>query len=340
MLWAQWGMVDKLKADPGIWLCHQCNDCNVRCPRDAQPGDVLQSLRSIVVQELAAPKLMGRLVGNIKKSWPLLVLAPLVFWLVLLGVTTGLAIPIIDPELPALEGLYHYEAFVPHAHIYIVYTLISLWVVVAAVIGGKRLWDGMGRGVERSGSFLANLGPALVDILAHRQFAKCGDGSEKRKLGHLGVMWGFIGAAVTSGLLIPYLYRDTYFSWLPLPFSHDYPLPLSHPVKWLGNISAVILVVGGILLLFNRFQSNRKAGDTNAFDRFFLWTVLAVIFTGVLTEVLRFVAPPIVGCSVYVLHLSVVMTLFITFPYSKFAHLIYRTLAMVHQRMVEAAQTK
>jgi quinone-modifying oxidoreductase subunit QmoC len=149
-------------------------------------------------------------------------------------------------------------------------------------------------------------------------------------------MWGFVGAAVTSGLLIPYLYRDSFFSWLPLPFSHDYPLPLDHPVKWLGNISAVILVIGGFLLWRHRQGStDRRVGATTAFDRFFLWTVLAVIATGVLTEALRFLAPPVVACSVYVAHLGIVLTLFLTFPYSKFAHLLYRTLAMVHQLMVE-----
>ena len=35
----------------------------------------------------------------------------------------------------------------------------------------------------------------------------------------------------------------------------------------------------------------------------------------------------------YVLHLGVVLCLFVTFPYSKFAHLLYRTLAMIHERM-------
>jgi len=58
-----------------------------------------------------------------------------------------------------------------------------------------------------------------------------------------------------------------------------------------------------------------------------------VISTGVLVEVGRFVFPAALACSLYVVHLGVVLTLFITFPYSKFAHMLYRTLAMVHERM-------
>ncbi len=38
--------------------------------------------------------------------------------------------------------------------------------------------------------------------------------------------------------------------------------------------------------------------------------------------------------ALYVLHLGVVTTLFLTFPYSKFAHMLYRTLAMVHEQAV------
>ena len=64
--------------------------------------------------------------------------------------------------------------------------------------------------------------------------------------------------------------------------------------------------------------------------------MLGVIGTGVFTEVFRFIAiPPVVACFVYVLHLGVVLCLFLTLPYSKFAHIVYRTLAMVHQFMVQ-----
>ena len=39
------------------------------------------------------------------------------------------------------------------------------------------------------------------------------------------------------------------------------------------------------------------------------------------------------GRLVRTIGLGVVLTLFLSFPYSKFAHMLYRTLALVHQRM-------
>jgi quinone-modifying oxidoreductase subunit QmoC len=336
MLWAQWGLIDKLAADPGVWLCHQCNECNVRCPRDAQPGDVMQSLRSAVVEHVAMPSFLGKLVGNIKASWPLLVLGPIVFWLVLLAAYTGLHIPHVNPDLPAVEGRFHYEEVVPHLPIYVVYTTVSAWVALALFVSGSKLWKLYGANVRQRGPFFGNLWSVVVDIATHKQFDTCGEGSRQRRWGHFLVMWGFVGAAVTSGILVVYLYKEyPPFSWIPLDAA-TYPLPITHWVKWLGNISAVALVVGGVLLYLNRLQRTRQAGATTAFDRFFLMTVLGVIGTGVFTEAMRFVAvPPIAASAMYVLHLGAVLTLFMTVPYSKFAHLAYRTVALVHQRAVE-----
>jgi len=323
MLWAQWGLVDRLAADPSVWLCHQCNDCNVRCPRDAQPGDVLQLLRALVIERLAFPSFIGRLVGRARTTWPLLIGLPIVFWVLLLLGYTGLAVPAVNPALPALEGQFHYEQFVPHILIYVVYTLVSLWVVLAAWISGRRFWRMLGEGTSRNGSFFGQIVPVVLEIAIHGRFAKCA-GATPRRWGHFLTMWGFVGAAVTSGFLVVYLYGF-----------HMYPLPLDHWVKWLGNVSALALVLGGITLFANRLRkANRQSGETTATDRFFLWTVLGVIFTGVLTETFRFVAPPLAACAVYVMHLGVVLALFFTFPYSKFAHLLYRTLALIHQRML------
>jgi len=333
ILWAQWGLKDRLIADAGPWLCHQCNDCSVRCPREVNPGDMMAVARALVVEHLATPPFLGKLVGNVKKTWPLLIFGPLLFWIILLG-ATGAHIPAVDTALGALDGNFYYEHFVSHTLIYITYFSATAWVLFALWTSGRKFWRLLGTAQKRTGTFFGALIPAFIDIGLHKKFASCDRGVVKRRWGHFFVMWGFIGAAITSGFAVLYLYKDTVFlSWMHLGFS--YPVPLTHWVKWLGNTSALLLVVGGFLLWLNRRATGDKlVGITTPFDRFFLWVILTVIGTGVLTEVLRFVAvPPILACAVYVVHLAIVLTLFLTLPYSKFAHILYRTMAMAHERL-------
>ena len=79
VLHAQWGLVDRLAADPAVWLCHGCNDCSVRCPRDARPADTMSAIRSLVIEHLGSPRFLGRLVGRASATWPLLAGVPILF---------------------------------------------------------------------------------------------------------------------------------------------------------------------------------------------------------------------------------------------------------------------
>ena len=320
MLWAQWGMLDRLAADPAVWLCHQCNDCTVRCPRDAQPGDVLQALRSLIIEQLAFPSVLGRLVGAARTTWPILLGVSIAFWIVLLGVTGHLAVP------TGLEAGWGYDALVPHVFIYGVFFPVAAWTLVAMWVGARRHWKLMGAYHPRDGSFLANLVPALGEVATHSRFSSC-DTAAPRKTGHLLLLWGFVGAAVTSGLLIVAMYVQ----------GLEMPLALTHPYKILGNVSAGLLVVGGAILVGNRIGDGRVAGRSHAFDVFFLGVVALVITTGMVVELARLGDAPALALWLYIVHLGSVMCLFLTFPYSKFAHMVYRTLAMVHQRMAHAA---
>jgi quinone-modifying oxidoreductase subunit QmoC len=318
MLLAQWGLVDRLVGDPAVWLCHQCNDCTVHCPRDARPGDVMQTVRNLVVQRLAVPGIMGKLVADAASSWIALLGVPIAYWVVLLGLYNGLAIP---------QGEHLvYEEFVPHVLIYITYFTVTGLVALFAGVAGLRFWRGLEGADQRKGSFLSHLVPVAIEIMTHKRFGEC-DASRPRKLGHLALFWGFVGAAVTSAFIIVYMYIE----------GKPLPVPLAHPYKILGNISAVALVIGGVWLLYNRMTSEH-AGNSTAFDNFFLGVVLLLIATGILVEIGRFVFDPMLACYLYVLHLGAVLCLFITFPHSKFAHLLYRTLAMVHERMVHGVR--
>ncbi len=314
VLLAQWGRLDDLAADPAVWLCHRCNDCTVRCPRDARPGDVMAAVRALVVERLAVPRWLGRLVGAARVTWPLLLGVPVAFWLALLALTGHLAVP---------EPLVAYEQVVPHRLVYAVFLPVSALVLAATWVSARRFWRLLGSsGPPRRGSFLAALPPVLAEIVTHRRFASC-EAARARRLGHLALLLGFVGAAVVSGLLVVALYG----------FHVRLPLPLGHPLKILGNLAALLLVVGVAVLAAERVARPEAGGRSTAFDTFFLAVVALVVLTGAGAEAGRLLLPAPLAVAVYVVHLAAVLTLFVTFPYSKFAHLLYRTLAMVHERM-------
>ncbi len=316
MLQAQWGLGDALAADPSVWLCHQCNDCTTRCPRDAKPGDVLQAVRSLAIERLAFPHVIGALVARARLTWPLLIGLPLLFWVALLSFTSHLAVP------AGLEAAWAYEDLVPHRFIYAVFFPVAAWVVIASWVGGRRFWALIGSSGQRQGSFLAGLMPTLGEIAVHKRFGSCTT-AKPRQLGHLTLVWGFVGAAVTSGLLIVGIYVQHL----------EMPLALSHPYKVLGNASMVLLLVGIATLGGRRLGDARVAGASSAFDTYFLSLVVLVVLTGTAVEIVRLAGDADLGMTLYVLHLGVVMSLFLTFPYSKFAHMLYRTLALTHARM-------
>lgn len=113
-----------------------------------------------------------------------------------------------------------------------------------------------------------------------------------------------------------------------------YPV-LSIPV--LSGIAGGLLIIAGVtaFLYFDSLESGPKKGDMKTLDRAFMLSLLLTALTGLLLLVLR--DSPFMG-TMLLIHISVVSTLFITAPYGKFVHLVYRGLAMAkyHQEKADA----
>jgi quinone-modifying oxidoreductase subunit QmoC len=313
VLLAQWGQVDRLVADPALWLCHGCNDCSARCPRDARPGDAMSAIRSIVIEQVAAPRALARLVGRAATTWPLLVGAPILLWVVLVGAVSGFT---------AKSAPLAWSQFVPQWLIYAVFLPAAAFAVLASIAGARSVWAAWGGGGTRHGSLLSGLARIVVDVVDHRRFAACRAAAPRRS-GHLVLLLGFLGALLTTSLLgvaMDVLGVKT-------------PLPQTHPIKLLGNVSAILLVVGTVFLASNRLRGRVGVTRAAAFDTFFLSLVAAVVATGIGAELGRVALPTPAALAIYLLHLGTVLSLFLTFPFSKFAHALYRTLAMAHERL-------
>jgi len=330
MVLAQWGQKDKLIASPDVWLCHQCSDCTAYCPRGAKPGEVLNAIRKQSIKHVAMVPFLAK-VATDAKLLPILFAIPMVlFYVILVVLGNG------NFSAPRAEGnIMAYHKFVPVPVIDTVFILTAIFAAASAIVGIKRLWSGMKAqaGVMKStGNLAGDIISSVTTILAHSKFADC-NVNRMRQWGHMLLFYSFAGLAVVTTWAIIYLYGFELLGIQPFgPFHFgESPYPNSDPVKILALISSIAFAAGVAILLLNRFAKAGKAGMGSYFDWIFLLIVIGVGATGMLSWALR-LADVSAGYLVYYFHLVFVWSLFAYAPYSKFAHLFYRTTAMVFAR--------
>ena len=335
MIHAQWGLKDKLFGNPDIWLCHQCSDCTAYCPRGAKPGEVLNVVRKLSIENYSVPRSLGKAVGN-PGALTLLLAIPTVLFLAILAGLGHLNLESIRNE----AGKIAYSSLLKSYYIDGVFVPVFMFAVVSLGIGVYKYWKDMVRttGIAPKGNIATAITETIGDILTHKRFESC-NVTKDRKLAHMLVFFSFIGLAITTAWAVLYLYGyeimhalgKTPPSWLLGPS----PYPLTDPVKWLGNASAIALLVGILMVINNRKKNEAKAGKGGYYDWLFIYIVFAIMATGILSELFRLADIALLAYLTYFVHLVVVFFLFAYAPFSKMAHMLYRATAMVYAKAIE-----
>ncbi|WP_446011369.1 quinone-interacting membrane-bound oxidoreductase complex subunit QmoC [Candidatus Electrothrix sp.] len=362
MIYSQWGLKDKLIGDPNTLLCHHCGDCTTHCPRGAKPGDVMGAIRAYAYKFYGWPAPLANLASS-GKNLPLLVAIPaLVVFLVWL---------ISGANVLSHEDFLHagYTNFFGEGYMTIFGFKLLTWNVTfinsimiptaalaafASFKGVTALWKkmsdntGVGEALYRPSvpQFVKEfLWPSLVEIVQHERFKKC-ETNEERIRGHQPLMWAFIALFFVT--IYSLISQDVLGRFIP---SLHGPMAMWNPVKIVANVAAVAMIVGIVILWKNRNQmvEDNQGGNT-FYDWFLIWMIAGVGVTGLGAEVLRLIGVVklgylvyylhLLGYLVYYLHLVSVMMLFLYMPYTKFAHLIYRTCAMTFERYRDSAYVK
>lgn len=146
MLFASWGLKDKLMANPDIWLCYNCQDCSARCPRGARPGDVLGAIRRASIGHYSKPAWFNKFLND-PKLIPLLFLIPAMV-IALIGSLTGL----INFN-PATETII-FADFFPVSLIEILFIPLSFFSTIVFFSGLKRFIHDMQKHYEHQGIVL------------------------------------------------------------------------------------------------------------------------------------------------------------------------------------------
>ena len=175
MLWAQWGLKEKFKGNPDVWLCHQCNDCTAYCPRGAKPGEVLGAIRKQTIKQYSSPAALVDIVNN-QKLMPLVFLVPAILLAVLLSISGTFGIP---------DGEIIFTKFASTHFLQFVFTPALIFGFAVGALGVKKFWADMkeANGVT-SGDLKTSIIETAKQVFGHEKFKTC-DVSKDRYTSHM-----------------------------------------------------------------------------------------------------------------------------------------------------------
>ncbi|MBO6949267.1 MAG: tricarballylate utilization 4Fe-4S protein TcuB [Rhodospirillales bacterium] len=313
-------------------LCHGCQGCYYACqytpPHEFMVNvpKAFAELRGETYRDYAWPGMFkGLFEGNAK--WIALITLVLT-----IAVTVGVfVVQGADVVTGVHTGTGAFYQVIPHDVIVYLASAPFLFAGVAFIVGLVKFWRDIG---GKPGELLnpSALIQAFKDAGQMKYMAGGGHGcnypndnfSMGRRHAHQMTMWGFILCFAATSVATVYHYV---FGW---EAPYDY---FSIPVI-LGTVGGIGIVIGPIGLLMMKKTADTAPQDTKrtGMDIAFLWLLILTGITGLALLALRETAA--MG-TLLAVHLGIVLAMFVTFPYGKMAHAVYRLGALIkfaHER--------
>ncbi len=314
-------------------LCHNCRGCYYAC-QYAPPHEfmlnvprALAELRQDTYREFSWPQAMK---GFFQNNGLLVAL------ITALGVTAVLLLTLLfqghDIVFATHTGEGAFYRVIPYAAMVLPFTALAVFVLVSLWKGFMNQWRATGGRPEELRQWPAHL-RAIGDVMQLKYLDGGGHGcnypddrfSMIRRYFHHAVFYGFMLCLAST--TVAFFYDHLLHRPAPYPF-------FSWPVI-LGTVGGLALLVGtgGLLYLKRKMDRAPAAMETVGMDVAFTSLLFLTSLSGLLLLGLR--ATPLMGFLLAV-HLGFVLGLFITMPYGKFVHGIYRYAALVKNAIEQA----
>jgi len=306
-------------------LCHNCGACLHAC-QYAPPHEFainvpksMATVRGQTYADYAWPKALGGLYKSNGLTVSMALAVSLSLFLILAIQSNGTLW-----GGPVENGFY---AIFPHNLMVSMFAPIFLWSVLALALGVTKFW----REVTPATSGAPLSSPATAEAAHDALRLKYlggghGDGCNneddaftlaRKRMHHL-TFYGFMLCFAATSVATVYHYA---FDW-PAPYDF-FSLP-----KILGTVGGIALTVGTLGLWRLNLARDPQHGDVQQrpMDRGFIALLFFISVTGLALMLSKNTAAMPVLLAV---HLGMVMALFLTLPYGKFAHGIFRTAALL-----------
>jgi citrate/tricarballylate utilization protein len=310
-------------------LCHNCRGCYYAC-QYAPPHEfavnvpkTFSELRAETYEGFSWPRFLAGLFRNNGRAVTLITVVSVLLVVLLTFVLQDPSVVFTTRVTQVGDGSF-YEV-IPYLAMVIPASLVGLYILLVLFIGFVRFW----RDIDgRFGDLfdLRVLFSGTWDAFRLKYLEGGGHGcnypddkfSQSRKWLHHFVFYGFLLCLASTTVAAIY---DHVFHW-DAPYAY-WSLPVV-----LGTVGGVALLIGTVGLLWAKSQSDRRPAARNLWgmDIAFLVLLFLTSLTGLLLLVLR--ETTLMG-TLLVVHLGVVLGLFLTLPYGKFVHAVYRYAALL-----------
>ncbi len=328
--YAQVGMKDEILASKELWSCYHCGACSDSCPTQADPGEFMAAARRYAIASYDRTGLARTLYTR-----------PVVGTVIALLVAVFFAVFMWSARGPQTPGTLEFFTFIPDPIVH----WTGIGVMVAMVVAGIAGIVTMARSLARREQVtmrslvdgrpsLARTGKALwsslgIESLGQTRYRRdCEDDPStepwyrRRWFIHAMTIWGFLGLLVATGL-------DYALALLGIKETGT-PIPIWYPSRLIGTIAGLALIYGVVWFMINRAtRYNRAAAQSTGSDWLLLVLLLITGLTGFVIEAALYVSTaPAWAYWVFLLHVAVAMELMLLMPFTKFAHAIYRPVAL------------
>jgi citrate/tricarballylate utilization protein len=307
-------------------LCHGCGACYTDCqfsPPHEFNVNVPQTLAVARAESYAAYAWPRAFAGSFARNG--LVISLIAAFSVAAFIFGFAAFNDRQILLGVHAGAGAFYKLMPHNAMAALFGAVFLYAIAALVMGVRAFWRDIGEPVGMKTN-IASLFQAMRDAGELRYLDGGGVGcfneddtpTDRRKIFHHLTFYGFglCFAATCVATLYHYLFaREAPYAWWDLPVV-------------LGTLGGIGLLIGPIGLLAEKWKRDPVLVDTQRFgmDVAFIAMLFLTSLTGIALLLLRETSAmgPLLA-----LHLGVVFALFVTMPYGKFVHGIYRYVALV-----------
>jgi quinone-modifying oxidoreductase, subunit QmoC len=309
----QMGLSRKIETTLEPWLCYYCGQCSTQCPREADPGETMMSLRRWLISRydftgIARQFFKSRLVEVLS----IIVVALLTGVFLLYYGLSGGSFHIYDGE----------GAFLPSTFIHKFDLTVGAILAVFLVINAIHMWYlVMVKGTPFAVPmwlYLTELYQLPWHFFTQKRYSEC---ERKREhpffmpwFLHLGLMLGYVTMLVLVMVFIEQLQSGPEIQW---------------SVHIFGYLATIGLIAGTAYFIRNRLKKNyvqyKKSHGT---DWVFVVLLFIIVLTGIAQHVFHRTGLLELANITYIIHLMSVVPWLLRMPFSKWAHLIYRPLAM------------